>query len=329
MKYRFQRNLQAAVILFLCVPLIYAEQSDASAPFAGLHIHTLAALQQFEGSPEEEYTVGDGDEIDIQVLGRPELSGTQLVGPDGRITLPVAGPFEIRNMTREAAAKAVAASFERYYTSVDVTVRVSKYGSNRILVLGHVAHPGVLFFDNAPTLLEALTKSPAPSTTGTDSVSSLPRRCAIFRGKDQAVWIDVKSMLEEEGSLVSLRLRRDDVLYVPDEQDDLVSVLGEVQHPGMVKLEPRTTMLDVLAKSGGLTPAAGSARIEIVRPSTGARREVAFKDLLDPNKTVESSLQRGDVIYVQKGTMAKFEYALQQLAPLSSVLLFSSTLIAH
>jgi polysaccharide biosynthesis/export protein len=320
-----------ALVLFCGTLLAWpaaAQFVPANIPPAGLSTRPLEALRQLEGSGDQEYTIGDGDELDIQVVGRPELSGTQLVGPDGKLTLPLAGSFEVRNMTREAAAKGIAEVLQRYYTSLDVTVRVAKYGSNRIFVLGHVAHPGVLYFDNAPTLLEALTKSPGPSVAG-ESGPSLPQRCAIFRGKDQVVWIDLKTMLDQEGSLLSLRLRRDDVLYIPDQQDELVSVLGEVQHPGMVKLEPKTTLMEVLTRSGGLTVTAGSARIEIVRPKTGTRREVAFKDLLDPSKPTEDKLQAGDVVYVQKGSMAKFEYALQQLAPLSSVLLFSATLLTH
>jgi polysaccharide export outer membrane protein len=317
--------------VFLCGSLLCAGQSvDSNPPAAGLQTRSLAALQEFEASANQEYTIGDGDEVDIQVVGRPELSGTQLVGPDGRITLPLSGSFEIRNLTRGAAAKAIAETFERYYNSVDVTVRVSKYGSNRILVMGHVAHPGVLYFDNAPTLLEALTKSPALSTTGDAGGSSaLPQRCAIFRGKEQVVWIDLKAMMEQEGSVLNMRLRRDDVLYVPDEKDNSVSVLGEVQKPGLVKLEPKTTLLEVLAMSGGLTAAAGSAKIQIVRPGSGTMHQIAFQDLMDPHKTVEASLQRGDVVYVQKGAMAKLGYALQQLAPVSSILLFSGTMIPH
>jgi polysaccharide export outer membrane protein len=329
--YNAQANRRVIVFVFLCAIVLSeaaaGQSAEVNALDSGLQLRTLTALQRFEASSGEEYTIGDGDEIDIQVIGRPELSGTQAVGPDGRITLPLSGSLEIRNTTREAAARAIADTLQRYYTSLDVTVRVTKYGSNRILVLGHVAHPGVLYFENAPTLLEALTKNPALSSKGAESESLLPRRCAIFRGKDQVVWIDLKSMLDDGGSMADIRLRRDDVLYVPDEQDDLVSVLGEVQHPGMVKLEPKTTLLEVLAMSGGLTSAAGSAKIEIVRPSSGTAREVTFPDLLNPHKTVEISLQRGDVIYVQKGTMAKFEYALQQLAPLSSIMLFSSTLL--
>ncbi len=329
--YSAHMNRRAILSVFLCCSLLCAGQSvDSNPPAPGLQARSMAALQEFEAAANQEYTIGEGDELDIQVVGRPELSGTQLVGPDGRITLPLSGSFEIRNLTRGAAAHAIAESFQRYYNSVDVTVRVSKYGSNRILVMGHVAHPGVLYFDNAPTLLEALTKSPALTGTKDNSGSpALPQRCAIFRGKEQVVWIDLKSMMEQEGSVLNMRLRRDDVLYVPDEKDDSVSVLGEVQKPGLVKLDSKTTLLEVLAMSGGLTTAAGAAKIQILRPSSGTTHQIAFQDLMNPNKTVEASLQRGDVIYVQKGSMAKFGYALQQLAPLSSILLFSGTLMTR
>lgn len=288
-------------------------------------LNPLEALSRLGSPAGEQYTIGDGDEVEIQVLGRAELSGSHRVGPDGRITLPIAGSFEIRDMTREEASRQIAAVFAHYYTSVDVTVRVAKYGSNRILVLGHVDQPGALFFDGVPTLLDVLSKSHR-ATLGSADLSSLPRRCAIFRGKDQVVWIDLKSMLELGAAAADIRLRRNDVVYVPDERDETVSVLGEVQRPGMVKLSANTTVAEVLALSGGLTAGAGAAKIEIVRPGKGTTQEIAFKDLIDPRKNLEASLQRGDVIYVQKGNMAKFTYVLQQLAPVSGMLMFATAI---
>jgi polysaccharide biosynthesis/export protein len=286
-------------------------------------ISPLSALSDLQSRPGEAYTIGEGDQIDIQVIGRPELSGSHLVGPDGRITLPIAGSFDIRDMTREDAAQKITAAFERYYTAVDVTVRVSKYGSNRILVLGHVDQPGVLYFDSTPTLFDVLSR--ARRATLGPGQSGMPKRCAIFRGKDQVVWIDLKAMMDTGSAVADLRLRRDDVVWVPDEQEDQISVLGEVQRPGMIRLEPRTTLSEVLALSGGLTANAGAAKIEIVRPGLKTTQEIAFKDLMDPHKSVEASLHSGDVVYVQKGTMAKFAYVLQQLAPVSGLLLFAGT----
>ncbi len=318
------RMYRGALTLGFLVGWLPATGQAADVKDPGLQTRSMAALRELMVPPDEQYTIGDGDEIDIQVVSRPELSGHHLVGPDGRISLPLAGSFEIKNQTREGAARAIAKSFEKYYTSVDVTVRVSKYGSNRILVTGHVSKPGVLYFDNAPTLLEALSKSGVTTTKGKENEPSLPQRCAIFRGKDLVAWIDLKSMLERGESVADFRLRRDDVLYVPDEQDVLVSVLGEVQHPGVVKLDSKTSLLDVLAMSGGLTADSGKAKIEIVRQSDRTTREIAFRDLMDPMKTREIPLQRGDVIYVQKGSMATFQYNLQKLSPLGMLMVFGA-----
>ena len=286
----------------------------------------LSAYERLGGRQSEEYTIGDGDEIDVQVVGRPELSGHHLVGPDGRITLPFAGSFEIKNMTREDASRGITKSLERFYTSVDVTVAVAKYGSNRILVVGHVAQPGVQYFDNPPTLLEALTKSRPLPANGKEAEFSLPQRCAVLRGQDEPVWVDVKQMLSRKGSGAELRLRRDDVVYIPEEQEDLVAVLGQVQKPGMVRIDSNTTLLDVLARSGGLNSDAGWAKIQIVRKRDHLSREVGLHELLDPNKASEIALENGDVVFVKQGKMAKFGSDLAKLSPLGTLLLFGSTL---
>ena len=159
-----------------------------------------------------------------------------------------------------------------------------------------------------------------------DQQSWMPKRCAVFRGKDQVVWIDLKSMLDSGAFVADIPLRRNDIVYIPNEQDDQVSVLGEVQRPGMVTLGPKTTLAEVLALSGGLTAGAGAAKIEIVRAGSKTAQEIAFKDLMNPGKDVEASLQRGDIIYVQKGAAAKFAYVLQQVAPSAGMLMFAAAM---
>jgi polysaccharide export outer membrane protein len=308
---------------------VAAPQTDntAHSQAPALQINPNEALRDFEVPNGEEYTIGDGDEIEIDATGRPELSGKHLVGPDGRITLPLAGDFLVKGLTREAAADGIRKAFQQYYAAVAVTVRVVKYGSNRLLIVGHVAHPGVLYFDTAPTLLEALTKSGALPASGSESpASSVPNRCAVFRGKDQVVWINLSTLLESGGTTANVRLRRDDVVYVPAEQDDLVSVLGEVKNPGAIKLSTGTTVINVLAMAGGLTDAASKSKIRLVRPSTGMSRDLNLEELLTPKASAEVSLQRGDIIYVPKKGIAKVGYVLQQLGPAASLLLFGATL---
>jgi polysaccharide export outer membrane protein len=322
-------NLAGLLPIFVFVALLPAacpgQETRGSATESEPPLNPAAALSKLE-SPSE-YRIGAGDEVDIEVLGRTELSGAHLVGPDGRITLPIAGPFDIGDLTREEAASRITASFEHYYTNVVLTVRISKYAPTRIVVEGRVDQPGVLYFETPPTLLDVLSKSRRAALDPAGQQSSMPKRCEIIRGNDQVVWIDVKAMLENGTAGADLPLRRNDVVYVPYDKDDMVTVLGEVGKSGMVKLEPTTTLLDVVAMSGGLAGGAGNAKFQIVRPGTKITQEVSYADLKNPVKSSEISLKPGDVIFVQKSMMAKVAYAVQQVAPLGGILLLMATVM--
>ena len=94
----------------LALPLI-AQQGPAAVPAPDqapstpqLKQSPEKQLQNFEPAVDEEYALGAGDEISLDFPGRPELSRKYIVGPDGRITLPIAGPMMIANLTRPAAA---------------------------------------------------------------------------------------------------------------------------------------------------------------------------------------------------------------------------------
>ena len=107
---------------------------------------------------DEEYTLGAGDEISIHYPGRPDLTSKDVIGPDGRMTLPLAGPIKLANLTREAAGQKIVEAMSPYYTKLSATVEVEKYGSNHVTLLGDVKNPGIVDFEQTPTLLEVLSR---------------------------------------------------------------------------------------------------------------------------------------------------------------------------
>ncbi len=136
-----------------------AQQSvPGSGPAAELKPNPMTALRDFEGPDKDDYELGRGDEISIDFGGRPELNSKRIVGPDGRISIAPAGSIVVADKTREQAAQAIAAAMSTYYSWLSVTVGVDKYTSNRVLLLGAVDHPGIIRFDQRPTLLEVLTQ---------------------------------------------------------------------------------------------------------------------------------------------------------------------------
>ena len=81
----------------------------------------------------------------------------------------------------------------------------------------------------------------------------------------------------------------------------LVSVLGEVTHPGVVKLDPNASVVEALAGAGGLTDYANRDRIFVVRGGDKPLRIRFTFDGLEGGDpaAVRFSLRRGDVVVVE------------------------------
>ena len=67
-----------------------AAQRHEAAAFA-----TAQTLEEFEGGAPRIYTMGPGDQITVTVWTHEDPSGKHIIGPDGRISLPIVGSQEL------------------------------------------------------------------------------------------------------------------------------------------------------------------------------------------------------------------------------------------
>jgi len=272
-------------------------------------------VQAFKSDVETEYRVWDGDLIQVDVLGRPELSGPHTIGPDGQITLPVSGVLLVRNLTRQDAALTITQALSRYYKDIFTTVRVEKYTSNRVIVLGRVEHPGALQFEYPPLLLEILAKAGGLPLLRPEQVLT---RCAIIRG-EKILWIDVKRLLTGDMSL-NVQLARNDTVYIPDSTDTSVFVLGAVIKPGVYRLTPQMSFMDALSQSGGPTADASLSALHLVRPARQAHLIIDMYDVLHPDPNLNVSMEEGDIIYVARSWESKLGYIMQKINPFATLI---------
>ena len=312
--------------LLLPLPTSLAQSPD-------LKQNPLAAIQAFQPPADQPYELGRGDEITVEVIGRPELLSKHVIGPDGKITLPVAGSVLIAGQTRDQAAVTIQNALSPFYTEVSVSVGVDHYTSNKIVLLGAVEHPGVQLFDGTPTLLEVISRGglllPAPAAGGAGGGMSastraivIPEECMIYRGDRTMITVQLRSLLDQGSPLADMRLKRDDIVYVPG-QNKFVSILGQVTRPGNVRLDSSSTLAELLSEAGGPTEKAGQdPTIEIVHRQANGRpgrvQRVSYKQLRRPGP-LDVTLQPGDVIYVTESGFNKLAYSFQQLAPLVSL----------
>jgi len=271
-----------------------------------------AALAELDAAVDPVYMLGAGDHLSVQVLGRPEMSARHVIGPDGRISMPLIGTLRVAELTREEATVNVQTALQRYFKRPAVALSVEQYSANRVTVLGRVQNPGVLNFDKVPTILEVLAR--AGGLPVLDKQATLTR-CAIFRGRDAVIWIDLKHLLARSDPAYNVRLKPNDIVYIPDSGDTSVYVMGAVPRPGAYRLTPDMSLLDALAQAGGPNEDAAAQEIAIYRPSKQAIEQVPLKSLLNSDRRVNFALEEGDIVYVPKSTMAEVGYVLRQLAP--------------
>jgi polysaccharide export outer membrane protein len=185
-------------------------------------------------------------------------------------------------------------------------------------VLGRVERAGMQKFPHPPTLAEVLANAGAMPIL--DKQATLTR-CAIMRGRDKLIWVDLKALLNGDPAY-NLRMKKGDIVFIPDSSDTSVYVLGAVTKPGSYRLTPRMTVLDALAQAGGPTENAEATRIGIYRAGAKQVEIIDMAVLVDPARRVNFALEDGDVLFVPNSGIADFGYIMRQIAPAMSVLTF-------
>lgn len=280
---------------------------------------TKQDLALVEEADDPVYLFGSGDVLRIDVYERPEVSGEHVIGPDGIITLPLVGDVYINGMTREEARSVLTTRLKDYFTHPHVTIAVRDYVSNQVTVLGRVETPGRQRFEHPPTLAEVLANAGALPIL--DKQATLTR-CAIMRGRNKLIWVDLKALLT--GDLAyNIRMRKGDIVFIPDSADTSVYVLGAVIKPGSYRLTPRMTILDALAQAGGPSEDAQPKKIGIYRAGAQQVEVIALGSVLAPDRRANYALEDGDVIFVPTSGLADFGYVMEQIAPAIAVLTFA------
>ncbi|WP_297573694.1 SLBB domain-containing protein [uncultured Deefgea sp.] len=289
-------------------PAQKSEQIDYASP---------ELLAELDVTGEPIYRLAEGDQLQVTVWNHPELSGKQLLGPDGQMSLPLTGTLRLAGETRESAASRIHAALQVFLKKPAVFVGVEQYAGNRVTVLGRVQNPGVQQFDRPPSLLETLARAGALPVI--DKQATLTR-VAIFRGRDRIIWVDLKKLLNRGQLAYNIKLQANDLVYIPDSFDTLVYVLGAVHKPGAYRLTPDMSLMDALSQAGGPNDDAADEKIAIYRPSQQASNPTPLLSLMTRAQMVNFSLEEGDIIFVPKSGIAQAGYVIRQLIPGLSIL---------
>lgn len=142
------------------------------------------------------------------------------------------------------------------------------------------------------------------------------------------IWVDLRELLHNGNMALNARIKNNDVIFIPESQDELLYVMGEVHNPGAFQISPQMTFLDAVMMAGGPTKEADLEKTYILRfdGQTQAIKEINLEAMLkDGSLHHNVQLQDNDVIFVAETGMSKFNYALNQVLPFLQVLSLSTS----
>lgn len=269
----------------------------------------------------DDYLLGAGDVLSLDVWNRPKLSDPHIVvAPDGKITVMRIGVVHVGGRSIDDVIYEIETRLQHFYKSPEVRLSITTYKNNKAFVLGRVTNPGLIEFSGRGTLLEALARAGGLPIL---SEKSFLTKCAIIRGKKQILWIDLRDLLQNGNMALNARIYNDDIIFIPESENEVVYIMGEVLVPGAIQLKSEMTYLDALMFSGGPTKSADLSETFVIRFEDGKRRirRVNLRRMLEEGDGSQNFVLHGnDVIYVSETGMASFNYAMQKILPALEVL---------
>jgi polysaccharide biosynthesis/export protein len=107
----------------------------------------------------QDYTLGPGDKLRIEVYREPQLSQALQVRPDGKITLPLVGDVTAAGRTPIELRDSISGSLKEYVTNPVVTVIVQEAVAAQVYVIGEVSQAGTQVMQGPLTVLQALAQA--------------------------------------------------------------------------------------------------------------------------------------------------------------------------
>jgi protein involved in polysaccharide export with SLBB domain len=285
-----EQRLQEFVVRVIRLPLKRIG-AEALQPFGyDLFAGTTSTFAPATDVPvPAEYIIGPGDTIEVQLNGTVKGRYSLAVTRDGRINFPELGPISVSGKRFEEMRNQIEARVREQMIGTQVSFGMGELRSIRVFVLGDAETPGSYTVSGLSTITNALFFS-----GGVKKIGSL-RNIELKRNGATVSRLDLYDLLLKGDTRADVRLQPGDVIFIPP-VGATVSLAGEVRRPAIYELKSETTVQDLIALGGGLSPQADVKLATLERVNEQRQRITMGVDLSAAAGPL--SLHSGDVLRV-------------------------------
>lgn len=260
-------------------------------PALTLVLAPMSSQAQSAAAPAaNEYRLGSGDVIRINVYQNPDLTLETRVTEAGLVSYPLLGSIRLGTLSVTAAEKLIADGLRsgNFVKQPQVTIVVLQVRGNQASVLGQVNRPGRYPLEVADMrLTDLLAMAGGAASNGADTVVVTGvRNGQAFRSE-----IDLPTVFAAGGKDKDILIINGDAVWV--DRQPIVYIYGEVQRPGPMRLERGMTLMQSLATGGGLTQRGTEKGIRVHRKGADGKVQII-------TPTLDDAMRDGDVVYVKE-----------------------------
>jgi lipopolysaccharide/colanic/teichoic acid biosynthesis glycosyltransferase/protein involved in polysaccharide export with SLBB domain len=286
-------------------------QDISGAPVTEYEAVSVDSLPRGEAEPL--YLLGAGDRLAINVFGEPGMENliVQLDGA-GEIQVPMLERVKAAGLSLSELQNKLKQGYDEHFLNPWVVVQLQEPLSRPLYLLGEFNQPGIVHMTGATNIIQALGAGKGLSS------NAYTRGARLIR-ENHIVAVDIHELLNGGRMDQNVWLQPNDTVFVPNQADLRIFVLGAVVQPGAQPFSNAAlTLGEAIARSGG--PRRGEAQMEQVRviransPVSGELFVVDFTRVLN-GESMDMPLQPGDIVYMPVNGMGGWNDIIKAISP--------------
>ena len=206
----------------------------------------------------QNYRLGPGDDVNIDIYGASQESISETISPDGYVTVEDFGLIQLGGLTVSQAKSKLRNVLGPRYQGSHIELTVGQTRTITISVIGEVKTPGTYTMSAFATVYNALYMAGGPNEIGT------LRNVKVYRNGRLLSNVDVYDFLLNGKLTGDVRLQDNDIVTVGP-YESLVNITGKIKRPMFYEMKKTESAATLLRYAGGFTGDAYTKAVRIHR----------------------------------------------------------------
>ncbi len=198
------------LIFFIFLFTVGCSSNSNKLPSASTYVSNTTSVENYQ------YLIGPGDSVSIFVWRNPDISGTFVVRPDGKVTTSLVEDLDVSGRTPTQLARQIEEELSKYINNPRVTVSVGGFRGplyEQVRVIGEATNPSAVNYTETMTLLDLMIQVGGLTEFADGDNAKLVR---MVNGTQQTFELKIDELIKEGDIKQNVDILPGDIVIIPE-----------------------------------------------------------------------------------------------------------------